>query len=43
LNIICNATGLSESKLNSSMLLEGATEKDLVYAGLEEVMSSATD
>ena len=24
------------------MLLEGATEKDIVYAGLEEVMSSAT-
>jgi len=25
-----------------SDLLEGATEKDIVYAGLEEVMSSAT-
>jgi len=23
-------------------LLEGATERDIVYAGLEEVMSSAT-
>jgi glutamate dehydrogenase (NAD(P)+) len=24
------------------MLLEGATEKDIVYAGLEEIMSSST-
>lgn len=25
------------------MLLEGATEKDIVYAGLEEIMSSSTN
>lgn len=25
------------------MLLEGATELDIVYAGLEEIMSSATN
>jgi glutamate dehydrogenase (NAD(P)+) len=24
-------------------LLEGATERDIVYAGLEEIMSTATD
>jgi glutamate dehydrogenase (NAD(P)+) len=26
-----------------SQLLEGATEKDIVYAGLEEIMTSSTD
>lgn len=42
LNVISQATGLEESAFDKSMLLEGATEKDIVYAGLEEVMSSAT-
>lgn len=33
---------MSEESFDRTLLLEGATEKDIVYAGLEEVMSSAT-
>ncbi len=37
------ATGLPEERFDRSSLLEGATELDIVYAGLEEIMSSATE
>ena len=42
LQVISKATGVSYEKLDTDELLEGATEKDLVYGGLEEVMSQAT-
>lgn len=42
LSVICNATGLTIDKFDRTMLLQGATEKDIVYAGLEEIMSSST-
>lgn len=42
LTVISKATGVEENNFDTSMLLEGATERDIVYAGLEEVMSSAT-
>ena len=43
IEVISKATGISESKFDRSQLLEGATERDIVYGGLEEVMSSATN
>lgn len=39
LDVINEATGLSVDK---SELLQGATEKDIVHAGIEEVMTQAT-
>lgn len=42
-SVILKATGLSEQKFDRTQLLEGATEKDIVYAGLEEIMSSSTN
>jgi glutamate dehydrogenase (NAD(P)+) len=42
LDVILEATGLSESEIDKKLLLEGARERDIVYAGLEEVMSQAT-
>ena len=42
LTVISKATGVSEEKFDRAMLLQGATEHDIVYAGLEEVMSSST-
>lgn len=36
------ATGIDEEYFDKSLLLEGAKERDIVYAGLEEVMSAAT-
>ena len=42
-DVIKHATGLPEEKFDRKLLLEGATELDIVYAGLEEIMSSATD
>ena len=41
--MIAKATGLDEEAFDKKLLLEGAKERDIVYAGLEEVMSSATD
>ena len=41
--MIAKATGLDANKFKSKDLLEGATELDIVHAGLEEVMSSAAD
>lgn len=43
LSVISNATGLSLDKFDTKLLLEGATERDIVYAGLEEIMSSSTN
>jgi len=34
-SVILKATGLTEERFDRSRLLEGATEKDIVYAGLE--------
>lgn len=42
LTVISKATGIDAEKFDNSMLLQGASELDIVYAGLEEVMSSAT-
>lgn len=42
-SVILKATGLSEERFDRTQLLEGATEKDIVYAGLEEIMSSSTN
>jgi glutamate dehydrogenase (NAD(P)+) len=39
LDVINEATGLS---INKDELLQGATEKDIVHAGIEEVMTQAT-
>ena len=36
------AVEINFEDLDASELFEGATEKDLVYGGLEEVMSAAT-
>jgi glutamate dehydrogenase (NAD(P)+) len=41
--VIVKATGLPEERFDRTLLLEGATELDIVYAGLEEIMSSATN
>ncbi len=43
IQVISKATGISESHFDRTLLLEGATERDIVYGGLEEVMSSATN
>ena len=43
IQVISKATGLPSSNFDRSLLLEGATERDIVYAGLEEIMSSATE
>jgi glutamate dehydrogenase (NAD(P)+) len=43
LEVILEATGLSADQVDKKLLLEGAKERDIVYAGLEEVMSSATN
>jgi glutamate dehydrogenase (NAD(P)+) len=43
IEVIARATGLGEDKFDRALLLEGATELDIVYAGLEEIMSSATN
>lgn len=40
LEVINRATGIT---FDSTLLLKGATEKDIVYAGLEEVMTQATN
>lgn len=37
------ATGLDPAQVDKKLLLEGAKERDIIYAGLEEVMSSATN
>ena len=44
LDVLQNASQGDEGRfeLARQQLLEGATERDIVYAGLEEVMSSAT-
>ena len=42
IQVVSKATGLPSSNFDRSLLLEGATERDIVYAGLEEIMSSAT-
>ena len=42
ITVVSKATGIDEQSFDKSMLLEGASERDIVYAGLEEVMSSAT-
>lgn len=42
LEVISSATGIDIEEFDKKLLLEGATEKDIVYAGLDEVMSSAT-
>ena len=39
LDVINEATGLNVDK---EQLLKGATEKDIVHAGIEEVMTQAT-
>ncbi len=41
--MIQKATGIEQAKFDRKLLLEGATEKDIVYAGLEEIMSTATE
>jgi glutamate dehydrogenase (NAD(P)+) len=43
IEVIAKATGLPDSRFDKTQLLEGATELDIVYAGLEEIMSSATN
>ena len=43
LEIISKAAKIDYTKLDTPELFEGATEKDLVYGGLEEVMSAATE
>lgn len=43
IDVIAKATGLPEERFDRTQLLEGATELDIVYAGLEEIMSSATN
>ena len=43
IDVIAKATSLPIEKFDQALLLEGATEKDIVYAGLEEIMSSATN
>jgi glutamate dehydrogenase (NAD(P)+) len=42
LEVILEATGLNPEQVDKKLLLEGAKERDIIYAGLEEVMSSAT-
>lgn len=44
IDVVQKATNGDEKRYNNAKkgLLEGATERDIVYAGLEEVMSPAT-
>lgn len=42
IEVILEATGLNPEQVDKKLLLEGAKERDIIYAGLEEVMSSAT-
>lgn len=39
MEVILEATGLSAEQVDKKLLLEGAKERDIIYAGLEEVMS----
>ena len=39
LEVISSATGIDIEEFDKKMLLEGATEKGIVYAGLDEVIS----
>jgi hypothetical protein len=41
LDVIQKATNLPVEKFQQVVLLEGAREVDIVYAGLEEIMSDA--
>ena len=43
LDVIQKATDLPADKFDRKLLLEGATQKDIVYAGLQQIMSTATD
>lgn len=43
LEVISKATGIEIQKFEEQKILEGATEMDIVCAGLEEVMTSATE
>ena len=43
LEVISKATGIEIQKFEEQEILEGATEMDIVCAGLEEVMTSATE
>ena len=43
LDVIQDATGLPSERFPRKELLEGAKEIDIVYAGLEEIMSTATE
>jgi hypothetical protein len=40
IDVITEATGV---QIDRSLLLKGATEKDIVHAGIEEVMTEATN
>lgn len=40
LQVLSNATGM---KYDESLVLKGATEKDIVHAGIEQVMTQATN
>ena len=42
IDVIQKATNIPADRFDRTLLLEGATEKDIVYAGLEEIMSTAT-
>lgn len=41
--MIATATGLDPEVFDRKLLLHGATERDIVYAGLDEIMSAATE
>lgn len=43
IDVIIKSTGIPEERFDRKLLLEGATELDIVYAGLEEIMTSATN
>lgn len=43
LDVIRKASNLPAERFNQVQLLEGATEVDIVYAGLEEIMSDAAE
>ena len=42
IDVIQQATGIPIERFDKNLLLEGAKERDIVYAGLEEIMSTAT-
>lgn len=42
MEIVSDATGVEMAKFQKKPLLEGAKELNLVYSGLEDVMSEAT-